>query len=101
MHSIIFSVIIAITACFSSLQGQEEIGNRTKIYIESSNIYINDKGLFLVFDSELIPVECISKDDAGLYAIGNEMAWGNWVCPSCHRINSVADRSCPSCDRGR
>lgn len=101
MRNTIFLFLTALAACFTSLQAHEDVSISTKIYVEASSIYINNTGIFLVVENELVPVDGIGRDESGLYVRSPEMAWGEWECYKCHYINSVADRTCYKCKRGR
>lgn len=98
MHNTIFLFLTALAACFTSLQAHEDTSISTKIYVEASSIYINNTGIFLVVDNELVPVDGIGRDESGLYALnpGFEAA-DQWVCNRCKAVNNVGNRKCTGC----
>ncbi|MFV0341140.1 MAG: hypothetical protein ACK5MA_11045 [Parachlamydiaceae bacterium] len=97
MHRVFLYFFIAIAACFNSIQAEEEFYVKTKIRVETSNVYINNEGIFLMIGQQLFPVEALIKDEDGFSVIGIELARDDWICGRCQAVNNVGNRKCIGC----
>lgn len=64
-----------------------------KFYISSKDLLIGDNGIFVKIDQTIIPVETITHEGEGVYAV-----MGGWTCPQCWHFNSCFEVKCGKCD---
>ena len=72
-----------------------------KVYVSLDQLFINEIGMFLVFQEEPVPVDALFRDQRGLYILENQLEQGYtfYECPnghpSRHGDGRCNQRSCP------
>ncbi len=80
------------------IQGQSLDVTSEKVYLDPSQIFLSDKGIFIMLDRGLVQVQGIGVDAKGLYADTSY-----WVCPRCSHENKSGYCDCHNdgCDYTR
>ena len=73
-------------------QIDQEVGE--KIYVQPDQIVIESEGIFAYIAGEWTPVELISTDARGLYAMYKNPDLRTWRCLRCNFINSYWNDRC-------
>lgn len=103
MKSLLSSMLSVVLFSVSILGASEAFDlNESKIYTPASRIYMNDSKIFYVTENlDLISAESVGADEDGIYVIIPSMKNGDWICSYCRAPNTVANRYCYKCERGR
>lgn len=76
---------------------QEEV-QLEKIYIDSSNIQIDKKQIYVYLDEDWVPTNAIYSDTQGTYIIQTK---GGWTCSRCDYYNEDNNWTCDKCGARR
>lgn len=94
--TIIFMPLLLLAASPNSLNygDQDE-----KIYLDSSNVHILHKGIFLFNEGTFVPITVLRADESGIYIGSDQLASpvSTWICPDCGRANAVTRDTCYNC----
>ncbi|MGC1878077.1 MAG: hypothetical protein WA347_08715 [Rhabdochlamydiaceae bacterium] len=68
------------------LQEKIENSKADKIYVHLNQLVIDEKGIFLSFSDDLLPVSAIFHDNVGFYVMTNQLEDDNtsYECPNGH-----------------
>ena len=70
-----------------------------KQYVDPSQVRIYTDEIQVVLDREIVLVDRIFSDQAGVYFFTQEtrVPPGTWQCPGCWKLNSIRFTACQSC----
>ena len=67
-----------------------------KYYVDSQNLLIEEGGLFLIEEGEVIPLKSIAVDHIGMYIIAKDKI-SAYTCPNGHSIYHPKPSGCGGC----
>lgn len=76
---------------------KEKIEN--KIYVNHSSVFVEENGIFVEIDNQLLQFSAVNRDENGIYVLPSEYnLMGEWYCEKGH-LNNQSSVYCRFCGR--
>lgn len=97
-------ICLVILVCQSNrVDASQDIDQENrKIYLAPQDICINEEGIFIALQGDLVNVTTLFSDESGIYVLDSSAPhirnWRTWKCRHCGWVNSFLDNRCQNPD---